>query len=252
MTVPFPAPTVPAGSRAEVFLRYLGYFRDRVAAKLRELPEDELRRSRLPSGWTPLELVKHLTHVELRWLEWGFEGRPVPDPWGDQRDGRWYVRPDETLDGLLAALAEQAERSRAVIESHDLGEAGVPGERWDGAPPATLERVLFHLLQEYARHLGHLDIVCELAGARTGELAQQPGGQQRVHSPRHVGDLGDPQVHAVGRQRERLRPGGAEAGGHPGHHRVKRVAHGLVQVRAEPERPRRFAPSVSLLLTRRG
>jgi hypothetical protein len=40
---------------------------------------------------------------------------------------------------------------------------GKPGERWNGADPATLERVLFHLLQEYARHLGHLDIVTERA-----------------------------------------------------------------------------------------
>ena len=169
MTVPFPEPTAPAGSRTEVFLRYLGYFRDRLAARLRELPDSELRRSRLASGWTPIELLRHLTYVELRWLEWGFEGRAVTDPWGDRRDDRWYVAPDETLDDLLAALAGQAARSTAIIESHDLGEAGKPGERWAGQPPATLERVLFHLLQEYARHLGHLDIVCELAGAGTGE-----------------------------------------------------------------------------------
>lgn len=169
MTVPFPEPTAPAGSRTEVFLRYLAYFRDRLAARLRELPGGELRRSRLPSGWTPIELLRHLTYVELRWLEWGFEGRAVADPWGDRRDDRWYVAPHETLDDLLAALAEQAQRSTAIIESHDLDEAGKPGERWAGQPPATLERVLFHLLQEYARHLGHLDIVCELAGAGTGE-----------------------------------------------------------------------------------
>lgn len=169
MTVPFPEPTSPAASRAEVFLRYLDYFRDRLRDKLRALPEEDLRVSRLPSGWTPLELLKHLTYVEMRWLEWGFEGRPVEDPWGDRRDGRWYVAPDETLDGLLAALADRARRSRAIVESHDLAEAGQPGERWDGAPPATLERVLFHLMQEYARHLGHLDIVSELAGADVGE-----------------------------------------------------------------------------------
>ncbi len=99
MTVPFPEPTAPAGSRAEVFNRYLEYFRDQLAAKLRGLPEQERRRSRLLSGWTPLELLKHLTFVEMRWLEWGFEGRDVADPWGDRRDGRWYVGPDETLDG---------------------------------------------------------------------------------------------------------------------------------------------------------
>ena len=125
--------------------------------------------SRLPSGWTPLELLNHLTFVELRWLDWGFEGRPFDDAWGDERDGRWHVAPDETLDSLLDALARRAERSRAIIERHDLGETGKPGERWDGEPPATLERVLFHLLQEYARHVGHLDIVCELAGTATGE-----------------------------------------------------------------------------------
>jgi hypothetical protein len=169
MTVPFPEPTAPAQSRAEVFGRYLDYFRDRLAAKLRGLPEQELRHSRLPSGWTPLELLKHLTFVELRWLEWGFEGRYVASPWGDRRDGRWYVAPDETLDGLLAVLAAQAEHSSEVIAAHDLSEAGKPSERWDGEPPATLERILFHLLQEYARHLGHLDIICELADGPTGE-----------------------------------------------------------------------------------
>ena len=169
MSIPFPEPTDPAVSHAEVFARYLGYFRAQLTAKLRGLPADELRRSRLPSGWTPLELLKHLTHVELRWLEWGFEGRPVADPWGDNRDGRWHVAPDETLDGLLAALHAQAARSERVIAAHDLDEVGQPGERWDGAPPPTLERILFHLLQEYARHMGHLDIVSELAGGPTGE-----------------------------------------------------------------------------------
>lgn len=169
MSVPFPSPTTPAASRTEVFLRYLDFFRDRLTARLAAMKDGELRMSRLPSGWTPLELLKHLTYVELRWLEWGFEGRAVADPWGDWRDDRWYVAPEETLDGLLAKLAKQAARSRAIIESHDLGEVGQPGERWDGEPPATLERVLFHLVQEYARHVGHLDIVAELAGAPTGE-----------------------------------------------------------------------------------
>jgi uncharacterized damage-inducible protein DinB len=169
MSLPFPAPTTAVRSRADVFLGYLDYFRSRLVSKLEELPGGELRASRLPSGWAPIELLKHLAHVELRWLEWGFEGRPVADPWADSRDGRWYVAPDETLDELVAALSAQAARTRAVVESHDLAETGQPGERWDGAAPATLERILFHLLQEYARHVGHLDIACELADGRTGE-----------------------------------------------------------------------------------
>src|SRR5487761_138924 len=119
MTVPFPEPTAPASSRTEVFLRYLDYFRSQLAAKLESLPDAELRSSTLPSGWTPLELLKHLRHVERRWLEWGFAGRDVQDPWADRRDERWYAGPDETLEALLAGLAEQAERSREIIQSCD-------------------------------------------------------------------------------------------------------------------------------------
>ena len=169
MSLPFPSPTVPAESRSEVFLGYLDYFRSVLVTKLDGLPDDELRSSRLPSGWTPLELLKHLTYVERRWLEWGFEGRPVPDPCGDQREGRWFVAPDEHVDGLRRRLDAQAAVTRAVVESHDLSDVGRPGERWDGAEPATLERVLFHLLQEYARHVGHLDVVRELLDGTVGE-----------------------------------------------------------------------------------
>lgn len=160
---------LPEASRTDVFVGYLDYFRRRVVEKIQGLDEVEQRRSRLPSGWTPVELLKHLTFVELRWLEWGFEGRAVEDPWGDQRDGRWYVAPAETVEDLVAALEEQAVRTRAVITGNDLAEVGRPGPRWEGAEPATLERVLFHLLQEYARHLGHLDIVAELAHGPVGE-----------------------------------------------------------------------------------
>ena len=169
MTVPFPESTEPAASRAEVFLRYLDFFRDRVVNKLSGLPPDALRTSRLLSGWAPIELIKHLTYVEMRWLEWGFEGQDRADPWGDRRDGRWYVGPDETLDELEAALLAQAARTREIVESRGLDEVGQPGDRWDGAEPPTLERLLFHLLQEYARHVGQLDIVAEIAGGPVGE-----------------------------------------------------------------------------------
>jgi uncharacterized damage-inducible protein DinB len=169
MTVPFPEPTTPVPTRAEVFLGYLDYFRSRLVSKLEALAAGELRGSRLPSGWTPIELLNHLAYVELRWLEWGFEGRDVPEPWADSRDGRWHVAPGETLEQLVEGLRAQAARTRAVVESHDLADIGQPGDRWDGADPASLERILFHLLQEYARHVGQLDIVSELAGSQTGE-----------------------------------------------------------------------------------
>ena len=169
MSLPFPAPTDPRSSTSEVFLGYLAYFRSVLLDKLEGLSDDEVRTSRLQSGWTPLELLKHLVHVERRWLVWGFEGQDVGDPWADQRDGRWHVGPDETGDQLVQALHAQADMTRSVVERHALTDVGQPGERWDGAPPATLERVLFHLLQEYARHVGHLDVVRELVDGTTGE-----------------------------------------------------------------------------------
>jgi hypothetical protein len=169
MAMPFPEPTAPASGRGDVFLRYLDYFRDNVCAKVSALPEDEVRRSRLPSGWTPLELLKHLRYVELRWIEWGFRGRDVGDPWGDRRGDRWYVAPEESREALTDALRAQGAHTRAVVVDNDLATPGAPSPRWDGADPPPLERVLFHLLQEYARHLGHLDIVAELAGGPVGE-----------------------------------------------------------------------------------
>lgn len=169
MTMPFPAPTISASGPTEVFVRYLDYFRETVVSKVSVLSDDELCRSRLPSGWTPLELLKHLRYVELRWIEWRFQGDEVEEPWGDQRGDRWYVAPEETRDLLVAALRAQGAHTATVAASTEPTAVGAPGPGWDGAPPPSLERVLFHLLQEYARHLGHLDIVAELAGGPVGE-----------------------------------------------------------------------------------
>ena len=169
MSLPFPSPTTPRSSRADTLLAYLDYFRSVVLDKLDGLDDADLRTSRLPSGWSPLELLQHLVFVERRWLVWGFLGQPMADPWGDRRDDRWHVEPGVRLAELVDALRQQAAITREIVETHDLDEVGRPSERWSGAPPATLERVLLHLVQEYARHAGHLDIVRELVDGRTGE-----------------------------------------------------------------------------------
>lgn len=176
MTLPvsggLPEPTGAPAPRAEVFLGYLDYFRSVLVDKVQGLSDVDLRSSRLPSGWTPLALLVHLTYVERRWLGWGFEGEPFAEPWGDSRDsrdGRWYVGPQASLSSVVEALLAQGERTRAVVQSHELSDVGRPGPRWDGAPPPALERVLFHLLQEYARHAGHLDVVRELVDGAVGE-----------------------------------------------------------------------------------
>lgn len=169
MTDQLPAPMRPAASRTDDLLAYLDYFRGALLRKVDDLSEDQVRASLLPSAWSPLELVKHLTYVELRWLHWGFEGHTVSDPWGDRRDDRWHVGGDESTADVTAALRRQGRRTDEIVRRHELTEVGAPGERWDGAEPATLERVLMHLVQEYARHLGHLDVVRELLDGSTGE-----------------------------------------------------------------------------------
>ena len=107
--------------------------------------------------------------MERRWTEWGFLGLDVGDPWADERDGRWHVPPGTEVADACAQLRQQGARTRDVVATHGLDEPGRPGPRWRGAQPATLERVLFHLVQEYARHLGQLDVVVALATGSTGE-----------------------------------------------------------------------------------
>lgn len=162
MTIPFPEATDPFASRAELYATYLDYFRERIIGKVSGLPPQAQAVSHVPSGWTPLALLKHLRYVELRWIEWGFQGRDVGEPWADtpHGDDLWYA--DEPLEELVTALRKQGEYTRSVVVATDLDAVGVPGDRWDGADPASLDRVMIHLIQEYAHHAGHIDIVAEL------------------------------------------------------------------------------------------
>jgi len=166
-----PRHDVPAG--AERWSGYLDYFRTSIAAAVAALPEVELRTTRLPSGWTPIELLSHLLHMEQRWFVWGFLGEDVAEPWGDWDvdepwddgvEGRWVVAEDVSVSDLVSRLERIGERTRAVLASYPLGAVATSGGRFDGDPP-DLEWICFHVLQEYARHAGHLDIVVELAGA---------------------------------------------------------------------------------------
>jgi uncharacterized damage-inducible protein DinB len=165
----FPSPTGPDLPRSDVFLMYLDFFRERVIEKVTTLPLDALIVSVVPTDWTALELVKHLTYVEMRWLEWGFEGAAVEDPWGDHLGDSWSVDSGDTLDSLVNELRRRGIETSEIVRRHDLDERGQPGPRWSGDDPATLERILFHLIQEYGRHLGHLDVYAELVEGQIGE-----------------------------------------------------------------------------------
>ena len=151
---------------------YLDFYRDTCIEKCRSLSASELRASRLPSGWTPIELLQHLALMERRWFVWGFLGEQVDDPWGDSRgddEGRWHVDAGRGLDEVVALLEEYAARTRSVLASHAPDAVASAAGRFAGFEPPELRWICFHVFQEYARHAGHLDIVVELAGGPTGE-----------------------------------------------------------------------------------
>jgi hypothetical protein len=159
----------------ELLDAYLDYYRAALLRKLGGLSEEELRSSRLPSGWTPLELLVHLTWVERRWFQWGYAGDPLPQPWGDRGpDGgprdRWQVPAGEPTDAVIAAFTAECARSRATVAGVPLAQRAATGGRFaTPADAATVAWILLHVLQEYARHLGHLDVVRELSDGVIGE-----------------------------------------------------------------------------------
>jgi Protein of unknown function (DUF664) len=157
----------------ELLLGFLDYYRSVIIRKIEGLPDAELQASRLPSGWTPLELLKHLVFMEQRWLRWGFRAEQLPDPHGDEgQAGRWHTGPGDTAAGLIAALQAAGEQTRAIVAEAELASLSAPGGRFrdsDPRPRPTLAWILVYVLQEYARHAGHLDVARELIDGTTGE-----------------------------------------------------------------------------------
>ena len=165
-----PAQTV-SDSR-ELLNGYLDAYRAALLRKFDELAEADQRRSVLPSGWTPLELVNHLAHVERRWFQWGFTAEAIESVWGDWDEGgkRWAVQPDDTVADVRARFVDACERSRGIAAAAELDQIAATGGGFEpDEPHPALIWIMFHLLQEYARHLGHLDVVRELMDGTTGD-----------------------------------------------------------------------------------
>ena len=165
-------PSAETADPAALFASYLRFYRETAIAKVAALPVAEQRSSRVPTGWSPLELLQHVAYMERRWLIWGFLGEDVDDAWGDHRgdpaEDRWFVPDDVGLDEIAAMLRETGDRVDVILSSHALDEVAPPGPRFEGEP-APLAWICFHVLQEHARHAGHLDVAVELAGGPTGE-----------------------------------------------------------------------------------
>jgi hypothetical protein len=151
-----------------LFSRYLDFYREKAIEKVLALPAEERSVSRVPSLWTPLQLLYHIAHMEQRWFVWGFLAEQVDEPYGDEVNGLWGVPPGRDVEQIVAMLRRTGEQTRTVLASYPLDSVASVGGRFSEDPPA-LAWICFHVLQEYARHVGHLDVVVELAGGPTGE-----------------------------------------------------------------------------------
>ena len=167
---PLDGPPVDVSDPLKLLLGYLEWYREALFRKIGGLSDAQLRTPVDPLGWSPLGLVKHLGWVERRWMRWGFAAEQVIayPPGGDEAE--WHVADDESSDAVVAAYLEEVERSRSLMAGADIRDKAQLGGRFPTADHApSLGRILFHLLQEYARHVGHLDIARELIDGVTGE-----------------------------------------------------------------------------------
>lgn len=153
----------------ELLSGYLDWYRAALARKTAGLSERQLRAPVDRLGWSPLGLVRHLGWVERRWIRWGFAAEPVePAPPGDD-DAEWRVEALSTAQVWRAYRVEVA-HTRRIVAGVPLARRAALGGRFHAVAHApSLGRILFHLLQEYARHVGQLDVARELLDGVTGE-----------------------------------------------------------------------------------
>ncbi len=163
-------PGVGVTDARELLLGHLDWYRDAVTRKIDGLSDSQLRTPVQPLGWAPLGMVKHLGWVERRWMRWGFAAEDVlAYPQGGD-EVEWSVAADEPTDSVMAAYFDEVQRSRSLAASAGLDESARIGGRFIAPEQApSLGRILFHLFQEYARHVGQLDVARELIDGVTGE-----------------------------------------------------------------------------------
>ncbi|HEX8496922.1 MAG TPA: DinB family protein [Actinomycetales bacterium] len=158
------------GGEREVLDHWLDLYRDTVLLKIAGLDADQLaRRAVPPSSMSLVGVVRHLTEVEAYWLRVVLlDERDVPDyyctpasPDGDFDD----VDPGTAAADVAAYRAEIA-RTRANASAWTDLDVPVRGQRH--GKPVNLRWVLVHLVEEYARHLGHMDLLREAVDGRTG------------------------------------------------------------------------------------
>ena len=146
---------------------WLEYHRATLLRKCAGLDAEQLSiRSCAPSSLSLLGLVRHLPEVES-WFH-DFDGEP---------EGEWYASdddPDGCFDSVdssradedLAAYHASVGRARTAVMGHDLDDVS-PGS--DDDDPVTLRWIYQHMVEEYARHNGHADLLRERIDGAAGD-----------------------------------------------------------------------------------
>lgn len=151
----------------ESVIGYFGFVHTTAVNKLDGLDEEQARATPLPTSpvMSPLGLIKHLTAVQRQHIQRTAGGQDLPSLWrSDDHDFEFRVGPDETIASVVAAYDAEWERSQRTLRAVEWSEFV---EGYHG--PVRIERLLMDVLQESARHLGHLDIVRELIDGARGE-----------------------------------------------------------------------------------
>jgi uncharacterized damage-inducible protein DinB len=150
--------------------------RDRVFEVAEGLTPDQLTKAVLPSGWTVLGMIEHLGHAERHWFQQVALGSADPLPWpddpADENDDAFSSA--QSPEVVFGFYRDQIARSNEVLGSisWDLPPVGDHGQG-DTSLITDLRFIVLHLIEETARHLGHLDAARELIDGRTG-MGQDP------------------------------------------------------------------------------
>jgi uncharacterized damage-inducible protein DinB len=156
---------------------FLDYHRDTLRWKCAGLTKQQLARTLPPSDMTLGGLMKHMALVESDWFEDTFTGGSRMPPfdtvdWDADRDWEWHTARDDAPEELFALFDEAVRRADAVIDEAFAG-AGLDAEsqktdRREGTP-FSLRRIIVHMIEEYARHNGHADLMRQSVDGSTGE-----------------------------------------------------------------------------------
>jgi uncharacterized damage-inducible protein DinB len=169
-----PEPPLAAGETATL-LGFLDYQRATLAWKSAELDAAGLSATVGASSMSLGGLLKHLAYVEDYWFSRRLLGRDPAPPWEtvDWQDADWdqHSATEDDPEQLRALWQDAVARSRALVEQA-LADGGLerPARQpWpDGSSP-SLRWIVVHMIEEYARHNGHADLLRESVDGQTGE-----------------------------------------------------------------------------------